>query len=194
MDPVDILPALEQAFALDMRALQETHLFEGGVDAFEMGGFHARYVRGEVVAQRVEKEIHRLAEAHIAVFLVDVGEGGVDVRKVADGLAVQVAQAVRAVQFGISRQRRALPWMPEPDLRAVFGFEFGEPCLDIFNNGRINGRIIRKGVKRIGKGGIGVARVRESGKAPPVRPFPGLRGRAGCPSGDRCSATCPPHA
>ena len=98
-----------------------------------MGGFHARYVRGEVVAQRVEKEIHRLAEAHIAVFLVDVGEGGVDVRKVADGLAVQVAQAVRAVQFGISGSgERALD--ARTDLRAVFGFEFGEPLPDIFNN------------------------------------------------------------
>ena len=166
LDPMDIMPALEQAFALDMRALQETHLFEGGVDAFEMGGFHARYVRGEVVAQRVEKEIHRLAEAHIAVFLVDVGEGGVDVRKVADGLAVQVAQAVRAVQFGISGSgERALD--ARTDLRAVFGFEFGEPLPDIFNNGRINGRIIRKGVKRLGKGGIGVARVRKAVKRLP---------------------------
>ena len=131
-----------------------------------MGGFHARYVRGEVVAQRVEKEIHRLAEAHIAVFLVDVGEGGVDVRKVADGLAVQVAQAVRAVQFGISGSgERALD--ARTDLRAVFGFEFGEPLPDIFNNGRINGRIIRKGVKRLGKGGIGVARVRKAVKRLP---------------------------
>lgn len=97
---------------------------------------------------------------------MDVGEGGVDVRKVADGLAVQVAQAVRAVQFGISGSgERALD--ARTDLRAVFGFEFGEPLPDIFNNGRINGRIIRKGVKRLGKGGIGVARVRKAVKRLP---------------------------
>ncbi|MFQ8736349.1 MAG: hypothetical protein ACLSAH_10225 [Bilophila wadsworthia] len=97
------------------------------MDAFEMGGFHARYVRGEVVAQRVEKEIHRLAEAHIAVFLVDVGEGGVDVRKVADGLAVQVAQAVRAVQFGISGSGERA-WMPERICGPCSASSSASPC------------------------------------------------------------------
>lgn len=80
-------------------------------------------------------------------------KAGVDVRKVADGLAVQVAQAVRAVQFGISGSgERALD--ARTDLRAVFGFEFGEPLPDIFNNGRINGRIHPKRRQAHGKGGI----------------------------------------
>ena len=80
-DAVDAFPTLEQAFALDVRALQEPDLFEVGVDVFEMGGFHARHVRGEVVAQGVEQKVHSLVESHVAVFFMDVGKGGVDVRE-----------------------------------------------------------------------------------------------------------------
>ena len=94
------------------------------------------------------------------------GLSGPCVKPVAVRMVWQVAQAVRAVQFGISGSgERALD--ARTDLRAVFGFEFGEPLPDIFNNGRINGRIIRKCVKRLGKGGIGVARVRKAVKRLP---------------------------